>query len=184
MSKKNIFAAVGGALLGLGLACQGWADECFPVSGKIFNNAIGDNTPGTVSTIGTVHFVAGEGTTAEKFKCGLMGVAIERANGDVHYRGDLNYVHTMSCDDNEGSSSAPVYSLATWDTSGYYTGVVDECDGFQSVTFHEESWLVPAGASGIFQGATSGHLSVDGMLYCTLAIKMKLSGEVCYPDLP
>jgi hypothetical protein len=85
------------------------------------------------------------------------------------------------CYDKEGSDALPIHSQAKRGTSGCATTAPEDCGyGLQSLSFHEESALVPEGATGRREGGRSGYIWVDGTLYCTLAIDMKVSGKVCY----
>ncbi len=54
---QNIYEikAIGAILLGLGLSGFASAQDCVPIKGKIFNNALG---PG--STLGTAHVIFGQ----------------------------------------------------------------------------------------------------------------------------
>lgn len=171
MYKKRAFSCVGAVLLGLGLADSGWAaSRCIPVEGKIFNNAMG---PG--GTLGIAHVIFAR----EKFKCGLQGVGKHAGPDSI---GPLNFDHTMVCDDNAGTYDLPVHSQLVWDTSGYPTSVPVDCaiPGLQSFSFIEVSKPVPGSGTGRFQDVVDGKIAIKGTLYCSLAIDMKFSGQLCF----
>ncbi|ADE13449.1 conserved hypothetical protein [Nitrosococcus halophilus Nc 4] len=173
MDRKYGLAPLGAVLLSLGLAAPGSATgDCIPVpvKGKIFNNALG---PG--STLGTVHIIFG----TEKFKCGIRGDGKYRDPEDPHYEGPLNFDHTIVCDDDTGDDF-PVHSQLLWDTSGEATIELEDCpNGLQSYSFWEKSWPVPGTGTGRFQGVTGGSITIEGTLFCNLAIDMEFSGELC-----
>lgn len=170
MSKNSTVGALGVCLCSFGLVAPALAvAECVPVAGKIFNNALG---PG--STLGTVHFDFNK----EKFKCGIKGDGkLPDDEGD----GPLNFNHMIVCDDDVGGAD-PIHSQLLWDTTGDYTAIIQDC-GFgdvKSFSFMETSEPVPGTGTGKFQGVTSGNITVEGTLYCTLAIDMKFNGELCF----
>lgn len=170
MNKKHGLGTFGAILLSLGLTIPVSAlADCVQIRGKIFNNAQG---PG--STLGIAHIIFGN----EKFKCGLRG------NGkmpDDPGDGELNFDHTIVCDDDVGLED-PVHSQLTFDTSGDITAVLDYCaiPGLQSFSFLEVSEPVIGTGTGQFAGVTSGSLTIEGTLFCSLAIDMEFSGELCF----
>lgn len=173
MYKKFGVATLGVILLGFGLTGLGWAEEevCIPIQGKIFNNA---QRPG--STLGIVHITFAK----EKFKCGLRGDGKLQNPEDPKDIGPLNFDHTLVCDDNAGTSD-PIHSQLIFDTSGYPTTSPVDCgNGLQSFSFLEESEPVLGTGTGRFKGVTGGSLIIEGTLFCTLAIDMKFSGELCF----
>lgn len=169
MLKKYEMAAVGAILLGLGLTGFASAEgNCVPIKGKIFNNALGG------STLGTAHV----NFDNKKFKCGLQGVGKNFDENDPNDIGPLNFDHTMVCDDDEGDTD-PIHSQLLWDTSGYPTAVLQDCGhGLTSFSFLEESR--PVTGTGRFAGVTGGQITVEGTLFCSLAIDMTFSGELCF----
>lgn len=171
MYKKRALSCVGAVLLGLGLAAPGWATgQCISVEGKISNNAMG---PG--STLGVAHVIF----ATEKFKCALQGVG---KHADPDSIGPLNFDHTMVCEHNVGTFDLPVHSQLVWDTSGYPTSVPTDCaiPGLQSFSFIEVSKPVPGSGTGRFQNVVDGQITIKGTLYCSLAIDMKFSGQLCF----
>lgn len=171
MYKKPKLSCVGAVLLGLGLAAPGWATgQCISVEGKIFNNAMG---PG--STLGVAHVNFGK----EKFKCALRGVGKNAGPDSI---GPLNFDHTIVCDDNAGTFDLPVHSQLVLDTSGYPTSIPTDCPipGLQSFSFIEVSKPVPGSGTGRFQDVVDGKIAIKGTLYCSLAIDMKFSGQLCF----
>jgi hypothetical protein len=173
MSDKNNFAFFGAILLSFGLTIPVLATgNCFPIKGKIFNNALG---PG--STLGVAH----ASFRGNKFKCGLRGDGKNQDPNDPNDIGPLNFNHTLVCDDDAGGN-LPVHSQLVFDTSGYPTAAPVDC-GFanlQSFPFIEESQPVPGTGTGQFYGISDGSITIQGTLFCSLAIDMNFSGELCF----
>jgi len=170
MKRHHVVTAVGVLLFGLGLAAPMAAigGPCIAAKGKIFNNALIDGT-----TLGTVHLTFGN----EKLKCGLRGI---KKDGT----GQLNFDHTMVCDDDAGSDD-PVHSQLLWDTTGYFTSDPESCNNpyapdLVSFSFTEVS--TPVIGTGRFANVTRGQITVDGTFFCTLAIDMEFSGQLCFDD--
>ena len=170
MNRKNIYLPCGAVLLSVFLVGSVSANEdCVPITGKIFNNALG---PG--STLGTAHIKLDK----EKFKCGIQGVGKNFNPDDPNDIGPLNFDHTIVCDDDVGDAD-PVHSQLLWDTSGYPTAELEDCGyGLTSFSFYEESR--PVNGTGKFAGVTGGQITVEGTLFCSLAIDMEFSGELCF----
>lgn len=173
MYKKHVIAPFGVVLLGFGLASPVSAfGDCIPIRGEIFNNALG---PG--STMGTAHVIFGE----EKLKCGLRGDGKNQDPNDPNDIGPMNFDHTIVCDDNVGDKF-PIHSQLVLDTSGYPTAEPLDC-GFgnlQSFPFLEVSQPVLGTGTGQFYGVTGGSLTIQGTLFCSLAIDMEFSGQLCF----
>jgi len=170
MSRNRTVGVLGLCLCSFGLVAPTLAiAECITVSGKIFNNAQADLT-----TLGTAHFVFGK----QKFKCGIRGVPkLSDDSGD----GQLNYDHTIVCDDDAGTLD-PIHSQLLWDTTGDPTADHGSCGipGLRSFSFLETSEPVLGTGTGKFAGVTSGYITVEGTLYCTLAIDMNFAGQLCF----
>ena len=171
MKSYQRITIISALLCGLGLVTSVSADEsCTNVSGKIFNNAIA-----TGNTLGTVHFKFG----SEKFKCGLLGV--KKEGGD---QGQILFDHTIVCDDDVGSSGAPVHSQLVLNTAGTKTGEYETCwFGTPSFSFDETS--TPIYGTGRFAGVdpNTSWINVQGNFYCTLAIDMDFEGKLCFYGL-
>ncbi|QBQ54983.1 hypothetical protein [Nitrosococcus wardiae] len=172
MNRKYGLASFGAVLLSIGLAGPATAaGDCIPIKGKFFNNALG---PG--STLGIAHIIFGK----EKFKCGLRGDGKNQNPNDPDDIGPLNFDHTIVCDDDVGYEF-PVHSQLVWDTSGYPTSEPEDCGhGLQSFSFLEVSQPVLGTGTGRFDGVTGGSITIEGTLFCSLAIDMEFSGELCF----
>jgi hypothetical protein len=178
------FVAIG-ALFG---SAQLMAEGCLSVKGKILNSlhdpALGSvyageaiGNIGGVSTVG-VAALNGENPIG-KMKCALVGVATglsEVPEGSL-FPALPSFTHTISCDDSvDDAFFGVVHSQLTFDTTGYITGF-DGC----TASFTENSIPQSESGKGVFDGATSGVLTIDGTSnVCNGSIDMEFTGEVCY----
>jgi hypothetical protein len=171
MSQACGLRPVCAALLGLALAGPVSASgDCIAVRGNIVNNVVGAG-----STLGTARVRLDK----DRFQCALRGDA--KLPTDPNF--PLRFEHTLVCDDNAGTPRNPVHSQLVLDTSGFPTTAPVQCsNGIRSFSFVEFSSPIPGSGTGRFQSVSGGQIIVEGTLFCTLAVDMEFSGQLCFQD--
>jgi len=148
-------------------SAQGCAEGFTPISakGKIFNNALSP-----YETLG-VASVAIQGGI--KLKCAVHGVASQTPMAQI------DYSHTISCDDDLQFLGQTIHSRLTLHTTGAITGVEPHLIAFHETSVPDET---NPGGGGLFAGVTDGQLDVDGTINDFGTIDMTFTGYFCLPD--
>lgn len=143
--------------------------KLIPISGKIFNNALGP-----ADTLGTL--VANlDGT---KLKCGLHGKAY--FNADSTFGG---FTHTLVCDDSVPAENrvdtihTQAVSLTRFDGAPNFASCGIPGVDLQYGSFREIS--EPQSGRGILSPTGGGRLAIEGTINCAGAVDMKYTGHVC-----
>lgn len=153
--------------------CDG---QLIPVSGKIFNNALG---PG--ETLGVVHMSVETEPKATKLKCGLHGTAYflpPDQNDPLSFL--PRFTHKIVCDDPISDLQTGIHSQLNLDTHFEVFSPTECCDPSctqQAFSFVEASY--PQSGRGLFAAEGGGSIFVEGSLNCSGAIDMNYSGDAC-----
>ena len=140
------------------------AADCQSAKGKINNNAqLGNDTLGVVAL----------NLDGQKLKCGLFG----EFQSDVP--GQVNYHHTIVCNDDTFPDPQAQLTFATFFTSKQETGDCTQGPIEHSFYFTEFSYPIAETGRGLFAEIARGELYIEGEFSCSGGIVMKFEGEIC-----
>ena len=157
MLKQRSMVLLGAIVIAIiAFTSRSQAQQCVDVRGKIFNNIVSP----VGDTLGIVQLTWDNDT---KIKCGISGTRIDAADPTI-----LNFIHTLVCED---------HSQLSLQTTGKIDGQKNSC-----LTFTEHSVpFTQLPAIGLFEGITSGSISIVGTVCELFKVDMKFQGVACFP---
>lgn len=146
-----------------------------PIQGKISNNGL-KSDPGGSETLGVAALaIDPKGSSKTKMRCGLHGIGLVAANGEI------SFTDILVCDDSVPEGDAElIHSQAVFSTSGQ--GWFQLCDSTNPLRgiygpFVETSTLISG--RGRFSENGGGSITAYGIISCSGTVDMAFSGNLC-----